>query len=150
MIIRAAGSVADSSGDDEGNMSSDGGVFEHGTAQRLHGLLVVHPQQRVAVDADQLVVDAETRVLGGGAALDDRLDEDAEVVAAVRPGGRLALDGDAESGRFRRVEGDVERQDFPLPRVRNVFLRHLFGGDLARQVRLLSRRRRGFLALLVG
>lgn len=35
----------------------------HGLAQRFHGVLVGLPQQRLPVDGDQLVVDAETAVL---------------------------------------------------------------------------------------
>ena len=37
----------------------------HGGAEVLHGLLVGHVQQRLAVDGDQLVVDAKASVLRG-------------------------------------------------------------------------------------
>lgn len=35
----------------------------HGLAQRLHGLLVGHPAQRLPVDGDELVVNAQTSIL---------------------------------------------------------------------------------------
>lgn len=35
----------------------------HGLAQRLHGLLVSHPIQRLPVYSDELVVDTQTSIL---------------------------------------------------------------------------------------
>ena len=63
--------VADPPCNDQRNVASNRSVFEHGTAQCLHGFLVVHSKKRIAVDADKLVVDAESRVLRRCTALYD-------------------------------------------------------------------------------
>lgn len=51
--------------------------------------------------------------LGGGSPVDDGLDEDAEVGVVLL--GAVPLDADAQAGRTRVAERDLEGQELPRP-----------------------------------
>ena len=63
--------VADSPSHDQRDVTSDRRVLQHGASQRLHRFLIVHPEQRVSVDANQLIVYAQSRVLRSSSTLCD-------------------------------------------------------------------------------
>lgn len=102
-------------------------IIDHSTTQRLHGLRIVLATQRDAIDAQQLIVHAQATVTRCGSAMDDVLNEDAQVavvlhavavaVAAgrgcVQIGARLALHTHTQAGLLRVVDGYVQRQLLP-------------------------------------
>lgn len=57
--------------------------------------------------------DGEPAHLGGGSPVDDGLDEDAEVGVVLL--GAVPLDADAQAGRTRVAERDLEGQELPRP-----------------------------------
>ena len=101
-------------GDCQSDVTRLGSFLVDGPAQSFHGFRVGSGQQGDAIDVEQLVVGAEAAVSRSGPAMQDGLDEDAEIGGGPRRRRRLPLDGNAESSFFRVVDGNVQREDFAL------------------------------------